>query len=323
MCEMHASETVGSVIEQLVGLLGFRPVESLAVLAIEHGVVRCVLRLDIADALSKDAAERLADLAGGSGADSAFAVFVSAEGFSCPMCEVQFCDVTEGLVAALQRQGVRLLASAVVDRVEAGGRWYCLDRCGKAGVLNDPSTSTAAAAAVMAGRRMYGSREELAASVAVDSERAEALAPLLARAGAVDGVAAAVRAAVAAVRRVAEGAVLSDVELADIGASLLDVRVRDALFTLVECADAGAAEALWSELARVLPRPYRVEALALTAFSSYARGDGPLAGVVLEAALREDPTHRFTGMLDEAMQGGLRPEHIRTLVAGMPSALSM
>ncbi|MBV8927734.1 MAG: DUF4192 family protein, partial [Mycobacteriaceae bacterium] len=44
-----------------------------------------------------------------------------------------------------------------------------------------------------------------------------------------------------------------------------------------------------------------------------ARGDGPLAGVALEAALRSDPGHRMTGMLDTALQSGVRPEQIREL----------
>lgn len=323
MCEMHAIEAVGAVIEQLLGLLGFRPVESLVVVAVRRGVVRCVMRLDIADALSGDAPGRFAELVASNGADGAVAVFVSAESVSCPMCASQFEDSAAALAGALDRHGVALLDAVVVDRVEAGGRWHCLDRCGKSGVLNDPSASLAATAAVVSGRRMYGSREELVAVVAPDGERAAALAPLLAQQRAVDSVAVAVRAAVAAVRRMAGGEVLSDDELAGVGAALVDVRVRDTLFTLVECAESGAAEALWAQLARVLPKPYRVEALALTAFSCYARGDGPLAGVALEAAQAEDPRHRFTGMLDAALQGGLGPDKIRTLVAGQPSALTV
>ena len=51
----------------------------------------------------------------------------------------------------------------------------------------------------------------------------------------------------------------------------------------------------------------------LLAFSAYARGDGPLAGVSLEAALRCAPDHRMAGMLDTALQSGLRPEQIREL----------
>jgi hypothetical protein len=49
------------------------------------------------------------------------------------------------------------------------------------------------------------------------------------------------------------------------------------------------------------------------AFSAYARGDGPLAGVSLQEALRCEPGHRMAGMLDTALQSGLRPEDIRDL----------
>ena len=55
--------------------------------------------------------------------------------------------------------------------------------------------------------------------------------------------------------------------------------------------------------------------MVLLAFSAYARGDGPLAGVSLEAALRCDPSHRMAGMLDTALQSGMRPEQIRELAA--------
>jgi Domain of unknown function (DUF4192) len=72
---------------------------------------------------------------------------------------------------------------------------------------------------------------------------------------------------------------------------------------------------LWALLTRTLPAPWRIEALVLLAFSAYARGDGPLAGVSLEAALRCAPSHRMAGMLDTALQSGLRPEHIRELAA--------
>jgi hypothetical protein len=77
--------------------------------------------------------------------------------------------------------------------------------------------------------------------------------------------------------------------------------------------NAGEAESLWAVLARTLPAPWRVEALVLLAFSAYARGDGPLAGVSLEAALRCEPGHRMAGMLDTALQSGMRPERIREL----------
>ena len=89
--------------------------------------------------------------------------------------------------------------------------------------------------------------------------------------------------------------------------------MRDTLYALAVGESAGAAESLWAVLARTLPPPWRVEALVLLAFSAYARGDGPLAGVSLEAALRCEPDHRMAGMLDTALQSGLRP---RTTIRG-------
>ena len=92
--------------------------------------------------------------------------------------------------------------------------------------------------------------------------------------------------------------------LARLACAVTDPQVRDTLYALAVGEDAGQAESLWAMLSRTLPEPWRVEALVLLAFSAYARGDGPLAGVSLEAALRCDPTHRMAGMLDTALQSG-------------------
>jgi hypothetical protein len=116
-----------------------------------------------------------------------------------------------------------------------------------------------------------------------------------------------------AAARVADAAELGDDELARLALALTDLRVRDTLYALAVGETAAQAESLWAVLSRTLPEPWRVEALVLLAFSAYARGDGPLAGVSLEAALRGDPTHRMAGMLDTALQSGLRPEKIRDL----------
>jgi hypothetical protein len=105
----------------------------------------------------------------------------------------------------------------------------------------------------------------------------------------------------------------ADDELSALACGLNDVAVRDTLYALAVGADAGAVEALWAMLARTLPDPWRVEVLVLLAFSAYARGDGPLAGLSLEAALRSAPDHRMAGMLDTALQSGMRPERIREL----------
>ena len=117
----------------------------------------------------------------------------------------------------------------------------------------------------------------------------------------------------AAAARAAAGEDLANAVTVRLARALVDPQIRDVFYALAVGDRAADAEALWAVLARTLPAPWRVEALVLLAFSAYARGDGPLAGVSLEAALRCDVTHRMAGMLDTALQSGMRPEQIREL----------
>jgi hypothetical protein len=181
-------------------------------------------------------------------------------------------------------------------------------------------------AAVLDGRRLYARRADLQSVIAVDERAANAeLAALIEdqaasrdaahRADACACVRRDVEVAMAAARRVGRGQQLSDAQLASLACALCDVEFRDTMYALAVGQSAGDAESLWAALSRSLPLPWRVEALVLVAFSAYARGDGPLAGVSLEAALRCQPEHRMAGMLDTALQSGLRPENIRELAA--------
>jgi len=252
--------------------------------------------------------------------DSAIAVLIDEDGATCRMCNDEYRELAEGLTTSLASRGIELLAAHVVDRVAAGGRWHCADGCGNAGTVDDPSASPLAVAAVLDGRRLYARRADLQEVIEViDPARADALADVIGdrkpdpAQRPDDAARADVEAAVAAAARVADGAELRDDELARLAWALTDLRVRDTLYALAVGENAGQAESLWAQLSRTLPEPWRVEALVLLAFSAYARGDGPLAGLSLEAALRCDPTHRMAGMLDTALQSGLRPEKIRDL----------
>ena len=181
-------------------------------------------------------------------------------------------------------------------------------------MLSDPAASPLADRAVLAGRRLYSGLDELLALVAADADRAAELLPLIIASGAgAAGRDCAVRAAVSAVRRMAAGTALSETELAAVGASLANRAVRDVLFTAAASDMAAEAEALWTLLARVLPRPWRAEALALLAVSAYVRGDGSLAGTAVLAA-PTTPRIQMAGMLDTALQDAVRPEEIRELL---------
>ncbi|MCX2932185.1 DUF4192 domain-containing protein [Mycobacterium sp. CVI_P3] len=313
----------GALIAALPAVLGFVPEKSLVLVSLEHGEMGAVMRTDLPQACGGDLSH-LAELAAASGADAVVGVIVDAEGAQCPMCNQDYRDLCAELTSALAVHGLGLYAGHVVDRIEAGGRWHCVDGCGAAGVVDDPMSSPLAVAAVLDGRRLYQRRADLQAVVAMaDATRSASLVPAIAdRAEArevdrrtdADGCARRdVEAAIEVSARVCDGGEPDDAELASLACALTDVAVRDTLYALSVGADAGRAETLWALLARTLPEPWRVEALVLVAFSAYVRGDGPMAGLSLEAALRADPEHRMAGMLDTALQSGMRPAQIREL----------
>ena len=313
----------GTLIAALPAVLGFVPEKSLVLVSLERGQMGAVMRADLAAELA-DNVDRLAELAATSGADTVVAVIIDADGALCPMCNADHRRLCDALLAALEDREVGLYAAHVVDRVEAGGMWHCIDDCGAKGSVEDPTASPVAVAAVLDGRRLYPRRTDLQAVIATtDPARAAGLAGLIeARARArradwesdPDGCGGrAVETAMALATRVCRGGEVADEELAEVACALTDVAVRDTLYALAVGSEAGPAESLWAVLARALPDPWRVEALVLLAFSAYARGDGPLAGLSLEAALRAEPSHRMAGMLDTALQSGMRPEQIREL----------
>jgi hypothetical protein len=309
----------GVLIAALPAVLGFVPEKSLVLITVDRGEMGCVMRVDLSDELSHSLAH-IAEVAAAAKPDSAIAVIVDEDGANCRMCNDEYRELADGLATALANQGIELLAAHVVGRVAAGAAWHCADGCGNAGTVEDPSASPLAVAAVLDGRRLYARRAELQAVIEVaDPIRTEALGEAIGlRAAGVaerpdEAARADVEAAIAAATRVADGADLGDDVLARLAWALTDLRVRDTLYALAVGENAGQAEELWAALSRTLPEPWRVEALVLLAFSAYARGDGPLAGVSLEAALRVDPAHRMAGMLDTALQSGLRPEKIRDL----------
>ncbi len=307
----------GVLIAALPAVLGFVPEKSLVLVTVERGAMGCVMRVDLSEDLL-DSVEHIAEVAASARPEAAIAVVVDEAGANCRMCNDEYREVAGTLATALAEQGIELLAAHVVDRVAAGGRWHCADGCGSAGVIEDPSASPLAAAAVLDGRRLYGRRGELQDVIAVsDPVRTAALAAVIDQGGhRTDAEARSdIEAAIDAAAQVADGDDLSDATLARLADALTDPTVRDTLYALAVGESAGQAEGLWAELSRRLPEPWRVEALVLLAYSAYVRGDGPLAGVSLEAALRCDATHRMARMLDTALQSGLRPERIRELAA--------
>lgn len=302
----------GALIAALPAVLGFVPENSLVLVTVDRGELGCVMRVDLSPELY-DSVGHLAEVAAAARPDAAIAVVVDAIGADCRMCNDDYRDLRAALVERLADHAVELLDFHVVDTVGPQGRWHGVD--GSGGTVDDPSASPLAMAAVLDGRRLYSRRDELQRVVEVTDEVAsEALACLIRdRAEAEVDAAREIDSAMTAAGHAAAGDPLPQDVLARLARALTDPQVRDVLYALAVGGKAAEAEALWAVLSRTLPTPWRVEALVLLAFSAYARGDGPLAGVSLEAALRCDATHRMAGMLDQALQSGMRPEQIREL----------
>lgn len=304
----------GALIAALPAVLGFVPEKSLVLVTIDRGELGCVMRVDLSPELY-DSVGHLAEVAAAARPDAAIAVVVDADGADCRLCNDDYRGLRAALIERLADHAIELLDFHVVDTVGPDGRWHCVD--GSWGSVDDPTASPLAVAAVLDGRRLYARREELQKVIAVaDAAAADALADVIRdQADTKPDAAAEIAAAMTAAAQAAAGEEVTAAVTARLARALVDPKVRDVLYALAVGSKATEAEALWAHLSRTLPAPWRVEALVLLAFSAYARGDGPLAGVSLEAALRCDATHRMAGMLDQALQSGMRPEQIRELGA--------
>ena len=304
----------GALIAALPAVLGFVPEESLVLVTIDRGELGCVMRVDLSPELY-DSVGHLAEVAAAARPDAAVAVVVDADGAGCRLCNDDYRGLRAALIERLADHAIELLDFHVVDTVGPDGRWHCVD--GSWGSVDDPTASPLAMAAVLDGRRLYTRRDELQKVIAVaDAASSDALADVIrGQADTELDAAGEIATAMTAAAQAAAGQEVPAVVTARLARALVDPRVRDVLYALAVGSKASEAEALWAHLSRTLPAPWRVEALVLLAFSAYARGDGPLAGVSLEAALRCDATHRMAGMLDQALQSGMRPEQIRELAA--------
>lgn len=306
-----------SLIAAVPAVLGFVPEHSLALVTVDAAELGAVLRVDLSPDLVANT-EHLAEVVGSAAPDDAIAMIIDEFGADCQACGTDHEALADALSRSLAAEGVELLAVLVVDRIAAGGRWYCADGCGAHGEVDDPEASPLAAAAVLDGRRLYRRRADLQQVIAVtDADRGERLAAAIAGRGEVRRSARtareAVHAAMSTAARLADGTEPGDAELVSVVCALGDPRVRDTLYALAVGDGAAAAESLWALMARTLPPRWRPDALALLAFSAYARGDGPLAGIALEEAVRIAPEHRMAVMLDSALQSGMRPEQIREM----------
>jgi hypothetical protein len=92
---------------------------------------------------------------------------------------------------------------------------------------------------------------------------------------------------------------------------IADVRVRDEILAWSQDDQADALRSFLLQLVRHALPPYEVAPLTTLAWTAYLQGDGALAGIAIDRALRGDPDYRFAILLDQALVGGLNPSVFR------------
>lgn len=314
-------------------LVGFRPVESLVLIAV-RGTDRAA-RLGVtlrADLPPVDQQYHLVEylLNGPIGrrkVDGVFVVVVGGHGHGRDAPDRDDPAPPQRELVRVFREifgaaGVSVLHAMWAPEIRTGAGWRCYDEDECQGVISDSSASPLAATLAAAGVVTFESRREWEQLVAPDaseilarrSARLDAMyEDLEQRGGPADGAQRDIEIVFAAIRRVDAGAPLTEDDLLRVLIAVSDTRVRDVALSMALGEWAGAAERLWTDLVRKAPEPELAEVAALLAYSAYLRGDGALASVALERIEATRPDHRLGTLLRQALDAGVSPTELAVI----------
>ncbi|MCO1658375.1 DUF4192 domain-containing protein [Pseudonocardia humida] len=310
-------------------LLGFHPRDSLVLLSISgSGAGRRIgltLRADLPPRSSPpgDLAELGRAVVGMLLRDSprTAAVLVLAPGRGADLPHRRLVDA---MTEALRAHGIGLLSAVWAASTAEGAPWACYLPCGCSGALPDPGTTALAARAVLDGRVVHGSRDDVERTLEpVDPAAIRRRELILTGEDRSTGVLDAppddpreLMALVdAAIADAGDGALaLDDARAVELAAALATVSVRDGALQRCLGPAAGAAEQLWAALVREVPDPEAAEPAVLLAACALLRGDGALATMALGRAERAWPGHRLTGLLRVLAHAAAPPPEVREVL---------
>ncbi|GAA0563149.1 hypothetical protein GCM10010172_53100 [Paractinoplanes ferrugineus] len=291
-------------------VIGFHPTDSIVVLCLARRIVVVGMRYDL-----PPPAEALDDVAEMIALQRAPEVIVL--GYGPPPAVT---PAVHALLAALEPTGVRVTEALRITE----GRWWsytCADPscCPPDGT---PCRSDLAAEAVYRGLVALPDRKALVARVApaegaVRREMAEATVKAQARftdltAADVEAgrggrlVRKAGRQAIREAERVARaGRMPSCKEVAWLGVLMVESVVLD--YALERSGPEEWRMRLWNEVLRLVDPVYAPGPACVLGFAAWQSGDGALARVALDRALRENPGNRIAGALDRILSAGIGP----------------
>jgi hypothetical protein len=109
----------------------------------------------------------------------------------------------------------------------------------------------------------------------------------------------------AAIDRYASGGTLDDDELAWLSLLLVSIPVRDVAWQAITSTQPHLR--LWADATRRVDPALVAAPASLLAFAAWRAGDGALAGLALERALREEPSYTMARLLMDGLQQGVPP----------------
>jgi hypothetical protein len=296
-------------------VLGFHPLESLVLLGFRDGRLVFTARYDLSLSSSlPQAAEYLLTVLDRQGVDR-----LAVLGYG----EASRVDpLVRAVRAAADRHGIGVKEAL---RVEHGRWWSYLcespDCCPPEGTPVDSAATQVAATLAFQGRAAAPDRSELARRVAptgglTRTSMSQATQRAVRRFDAwLGGVPAADRAAAvlaegtaavqAAIQEYADGGSLDHDRLAWLSLLLTAIPVRDVAWQAITAEQPHLR--LWTELTR-LAEPTLVAAPAsLLAFTAWRSGDGTLATMAVERALRAEPSYHLANLIADALWTGTPP----------------
>lgn len=314
-------------------LVGFRPVDSLVLIAVHDSGQALRLGTTIrADLPPGDQRYQLAEylLNGPIGRQRVEAVLVvviggtSGSRDASPVVDMELPhrDLVGILREVFGGAGISVSHAMWVPEIRTGVTWRCYDDDQCRGQVADTTASPLAAALTAAGVVTLESKhdwQQLVAGEAPEilarrSARLDALyEDLEEQRGAADGAWRDLEIVLAAIRRVDSGAPLTEDDLLRVLIAVSDHRVRDVALGMALGEWSSAAERLWTDLVRKAPEPELAEVAALLAYSAYLRGEGALANVALERIEATRPNHRLGRLLRQALDAAVSPKDLAVI----------
>jgi hypothetical protein len=105
-----------------------------------------------------------------------------------------------------------------------------------------------------------------------------------------------------------------DEQIVELAVALADTAARDACIKQLGTAEAKGAEDLWTVLTREAPPGLRTNPACLLAIFARCRGEGALAQVALDEAVKDDPNNTLALLFRRTMEMGLPPEALKDIL---------